>query len=220
MSTLGLVSIRSNNAITAERFYRRALNLSNQMKLLAREDLLWMNLAICAAYQNQLPKAERYFLRALEQAKKKSARRIMAIVYANIALLLLVQSKQQSCALSGYAEQLFAQYPHPITEHMCSMVGTLLALVQGQLNRAYEKGLRSMQVVREKAFHFKQAETLSLLIEATAKQKKWTDASMLLEELAHLPNKQSVIHQFSFWNAKGHFALRQDRSEYRSDRCH
>ena len=140
----------------------------------------------------------------------------MAIVYANIALLLLVQSKQQSCArFLGYAEQLLVQYPHPITEHMCSMVGTLLALVQGQLNRAYEKGLRSMQVVREKAFHFKQAETLSLLIEATAKQKKWTDASMLLEELAHLPNKQSIIHQFSFWNAKGHLAaLRQDRSEY------
>ncbi|MGC6510706.1 MAG: protein kinase domain-containing protein [Myxococcota bacterium] len=216
MSTLGLVAIRSNNAITGERFYRRALNLSHQMKLLAREDLLWMNLAICAAYQNQLPKAERYFLRALEQAKKKSARRIMAIVYANIALLLLVQNKRQSCArFLGYAEQLLVQYPHPITEHMCSMVGTLLALVEGNINRAYEKGLRCMQVVREKAFHFKQAETLSLLIEATAKQKKWTDASMLLEELAHLPNKQSAIHQFSFWNAKGQMAaLRQDQDEY------
>ena len=56
MSTLGLVSIRSNNAITAERFYRRALNLSNQMKLLAREDLLWMNLAICAAIRTSCQK--------------------------------------------------------------------------------------------------------------------------------------------------------------------
>lgn len=207
MSNLGLVALRSNDPSTGEHFYRRALHLSHKLRFLGKEDLLWMNLAICSAYQNNIQKAERYFFRALQQAKKKSAHRRMAIIYGNISLLMLIQEKHSMCQkFLGFARILIKRFPHPMTEQLCLLVGSMRALVIQDYSEAYELATQCMQVVREKKFLFKASETLPILIEASAHNGKWTEVSKLMQELRQLPDQKSAINLFASLSAKAHIA--------------
>jgi serine/threonine protein kinase/Tfp pilus assembly protein PilF len=198
LTSMGVIYYRSQNMDAAAKNYRKAIAIGEESGLVEGLESSWMNLALIEIMFGNITAALSLFEKAEKRYVLLGNYQAMALLYANWALLCLLQGLTKSVISYLHQSYRFVQKrDYPIASHTFHLVMGLFYLQSEENDNARKSFKKALSIVNKYSLTYKNAETFALYGESLLQCNQIS--AFKSQQAALQLEKKSPL--FAYWNS-------------------